>query len=146
MHSTERHFWKKKKKERKRKERKKIEGWEIFNFDLKRNDVRKIFTALFNHYPQLHIVHEIYKRIIVVIALLWLRLLYYYIIYIECCAQCFFSRPPCKCDDAGGFDGREREWRSFFYQRDFLIYVNAKIFYVRCFNFSLIVYLSFKYV
>lgn len=61
---------KKKKKERKRKERKKIEGWEIFNFNLKRNDIRKIFTALFNHYPQLHIVHETYKRIIVVIALL----------------------------------------------------------------------------
>lgn len=53
----------------------------------------------------------------------------------------FFFRGPLQCDDAGGSTGgRENE---DLFIREILNICNAKIFYVRCFNFSLIVYLSF---
>lgn len=70
-------------------------------------------------------------------------ILLYRISYILNVVLSVFFSWSLQCDDAG-FDGREREMKIFLSER-FLIYVNAKIFYVRCFNFSLIVYLSFKY-
>ena len=55
----------------------------------------------------------------------------------------FFSW-PLQCDDAGV--RREGERMKIFLSERFLIYVTRRYFMFDVFNFSLIVYLSFKYV
>jgi len=121
MHSTEKHL------KRTKRERRKREDWDGRDIILtweKKMTLEKFLRhslIIFNY-----IMHEIYKRI-VVIALLWLWLLYYYIIYHIYWMLCsvFFSW-PLQCDDAGV--RREGERMKIFLSERFLIYVTRRYF------------------